>query len=58
MSVKFFDVIIEEIMNIDKYFVIYFENKLYEEVLFKDKYNKLFLYYVCENGNVNLFIYF
>lgn len=55
MSAKFSDVTTEEITNNDEYSVIYLENKLYEEVSFKDKHNKSPLHYACENGNVNLF---
>lgn len=58
MGGSFFDVVIEDIMNNYEDFVIYFEYKLYEEVLLKDSYYKLFLYYVCENGNVNLFKFY
>lgn len=58
MSAKFSYVTTEEIMNNDKYSVIYLENKLYEEVSFKDKHNKSLLHYACENGNVNLFNFF
>lgn len=43
----------EDIMNNDEYFVVYFEIKLYDDVLCIDMYFKIFLYYVCENGNVN-----
>lgn len=59
MSVWFYDEIIYEIINNNEYLIFdYFENKLYEEVYFEDKYNKLFLYYICENGNVNLFNFY
>lgn len=59
MSVWFYDEIIDEIINSNEYLIFYyFENKLYEEVFFEDKSKKLFLYYICENGNVNLFNFY
>lgn len=58
MSVCFYDEIIEEIIKNDEYLFFYFKCKLFVEVFYKDKYDKLFLYYVCENGNVNLFNFY
>lgn len=58
MSVWFYNEMIKDIINNDEYLIIYLEKKLYEEVLLKDNYNKMLLYYVCESGNVNLFNFY
>lgn len=58
MSVWFYNEMIKDIINNDEYLIIYLEKKLYEEVLLKDNYNKILLYYVCESGNVNLFNFY
>lgn len=58
MSVWFYNEMIKDIINNDEYLIIYLEKKLYEEVLLKDNYNKVLLYYVCESGNVNLFNFY
>lgn len=58
MSVWFYNEMIKDIINNNEYLIIYLEKKLYEEVLLKDNYNKMLLYYVCESGNVNLFNFY
>lgn len=58
MSVWYNGEIIEEIIENDEFLFIYFKCKLYVEVYYKDKYDKLLLWYVCENGNINLFIFY
>lgn len=58
MSVWFYNEMIKDIINNNEYLIIYLEKKLYEEVLLKDNYNKILLYYVCESGNVNLFNFY
>lgn len=58
MSARFSDVMTEDIMNIDEYFVINLKTKLYEEALFTDRHYKSPLHYACENGNVNVFKFY
>lgn len=49
LSASFFDAMTEEDMNKDDFFEIYLENKLYQEVSFKDMYYKSPLHYASEN---------
>lgn len=53
MSARFSDVMTEDTMNNDEYFVVYLETKLYDDALCTDRHFKTPLHYACENGNVN-----
>lgn len=53
MSARFSDVMTEDTMNNDEYFVVYLETKLYDDALRTDRHFKTPLHYACENGNVN-----
>lgn len=58
MSVRYNGETTEEIIENDEFSFIYLKRKLHAEVLYKDKYDKSPLQYACENGNVNLFIFY
>lgn len=53
MSARFSDVMTEDTMNNDEYFVVYLETKLYDDALCTYRHFKTPLHYACENGNVN-----